>query len=98
MIKNGLLLTTLIMLLLESCDYEANEHYILDNKSNYNISVGFVKKYGNTNMDTSKVILNPNEVREFYVHITATAVSKDIRENYLDVFDTIYISVCPGPR
>lgn len=79
--------------LIVSCDYESNEHYIIDNRSKYDIHVAFVKKYSNDKNDTTKLIVTPTEIIDFYVHKTATAVSKNKGDNYLDVFDTIRISI-----
>ena len=79
--------------LIVSCDYESNEHYIIDNRTKNDIHVAFVKKYSNDKNDTTKLIVTPTEIRDFYVHKTATAVSKNKGDNYLDVFDTITISI-----
>jgi hypothetical protein len=39
------------------------------------------------------VIVNPNIAKDFYLHSTVTALSKNKGDNYLDIFDTVYISI-----
>ena len=93
MIKKKLYFLIFMLIFVVSCDYEAKEHYIIDNKSSYDINVVYVKKYNNEKNDSTKVIVSPNMTKDFYENTTATAVAKDKGENYLDIFDSIYISI-----
>ena len=76
-----------------SCDYEGDEYYYINNKTNLDIKVSFVKKYGNDKKDTTKISVLSNETRNFYTYKTIAALTKQKGENYLDVFDTLWISI-----
>lgn len=88
-------LFTLLLLIISivSCDYEAKEYYIIENKSRFDINVAFVEKYGNDKKDTINEIVKTNVTRSFYVNETITGLTKNKGENYLDVFDSIWISI-----
>ena len=85
-----ILVSIFMVVLIVSCDYESNEHYIIDNKSKYDIHLDFVKVNSN---DTTEVIVNSAATRDFYIHQTITALSKNKGDDYLDVFDTIWVSI-----
>jgi hypothetical protein len=52
-----------------------------------------VRRYGSDKKDTSKMTILSNETLNFYTHKTIAALTKQKGENYMDVFDTIWISI-----
>ena len=92
MVNKNLLTLLLLIISLISCDYMAKEYYIIENKTGFDINVAFVEK-GNDKKDTVNEIVKANTIRSFYVNNTNTGMAKSKGDNYLDVFDNLWISI-----
>ena len=92
MVNKNLLTLLLLVISLVACDSHAKEYYIIENKTGFDINVAFVEK-GNDKKDTVNEIVKANTTRSFYVNNTNTGMAKSKGDNYLDVFDNLWISI-----
>ena len=93
MVNKNLLTLLLLIISLLSCDYQVKEYYIIENKSRFDIKVAFVERNGNDKKDTINEIVKTNATKSFYVKNSNTGIRKSKGENYLDVFDSLWISI-----